>query len=136
MAVGAFPVVVSILLLLLLFLLHYLSHLLRGMLRVFTSYLVATEASGWEQDWAKYREDSKYYWAYTKPQTMVFMILSLLAGLFPFALAQVYDLTLQPQLGLALLVGVWILSEFGLWAMGFKEFPLNGDRVADEVEGR
>lgn len=118
--VGGLTLGGSVLLLALLFLLYFHSHLLRGMLRVFTSYLVETKSSGWEQDWAAYRADKKH-WAYTKPQTLVFMVLGVLAILFPVFLAVLYSLQWEPQIGFVILAVAWVAYESMIWAMGFKE---------------
>jgi hypothetical protein len=118
-SVGAFMIGGAILLLLLLFLLYWLSHLLRGMLRIHTTYLIVNNASGWEKDWAEYRKEK--YWAHTKPQTVVFMVLGLFATAFPFVLAAIFRLSLEPPAGLIALAILGLLYEVFVWLMGFHD---------------
>lgn len=118
--IGGFTIGGAILLLLLLFLLYLYGHLLRRMLRVYTAYLVVTGTSGWEQDMAKYCKDRKY-WAYTKPQSVVFMIIGLFAAAFPCFLAILFSLQWQPEWGLAALGIVWLFYEVFVWLMGFQD---------------
>jgi hypothetical protein len=93
--VGAFVYVGSVLLTVILFALFLLSHHLTYMLRLFTTYLVQTDASNWEKDWASYRREFRYL-GYTKPQSIVFLLLGLLAAGFPFLLWAAYPITIEP----------------------------------------
>lgn len=114
-----FTILGSILLLMLLFLLYLTGHLLVGMIRVLTIYLAETGASGWEKDFASFRAGSDY-WGYTKPHTIVFMILGLLATGFTPTLTVLYRLRWEPVVGYVALLCAFILYELLLWSMGFK----------------
>jgi hypothetical protein len=102
--VGAFVYLGSVLLVAILFALFLLSHHLTCMLRLFTTYLVLTNASNWEKDWASYRKEFRYL-GYTKPQSIVFLFLGPLAAVFPLLLSAAYQLTLEPWI-LALVDGI------------------------------
>jgi hypothetical protein len=86
--VGSFIFTVALILSVLLFTLYLLSHFLRGVQRVCSTYLIETNMSGWEHDWEQYRREP--YWAYSKPQTILFLLLNVLSTGFPFILAAVY----------------------------------------------
>jgi hypothetical protein len=95
--VGAFTYTTTILLTCLLFALYFFSHFLRGVLRVFTSYLIVTNASGWEKDWESYT--SQGYRGYTKAQTAVFLLLGLLSTAVPWGLEKAFNLVREPLWG-------------------------------------
>jgi len=114
--VGGFVFVITMVLSTLLFSLFLLGHLLKGMLRVFTTYLAVTDSSNWEKDWKQFRQSP--YLAYTKPQTIVFLILNALATGFPCILARVYSLHLAPCIGLVTSLGWGVLTEFLMFGMG------------------
>ncbi len=90
-AVSAFVYAAISLLLVTLFVLFLLTYHLSSMLRLFTSYLRATEASGWEQDWKQYRRRFSYF-GYTKPQALLFLLLGFVSAAFPILLAHLYNL--------------------------------------------
>ena len=119
--IGGFPIAVAALLLLLLFLLYLFSHHLRGMLRVYSTYLIVTQKSGWESDWEAYRAQNLRYWAYTKPQSIVFMVLGFFAALFPVLLAVFFSLRWEPALGLVVLGVCWVVYEILVFRMGFRD---------------
>lgn len=81
-----------------LFVLYFVSHNLKNTQRIFSTYLLVTKASGWEQDWKEFREEK--YFAYRKPQTIVFLILNAVITAFPFILAFIYSLKFEPIIGL------------------------------------
>ena len=116
--VGGFVYIVSILLSLMIFTIGLLHNLLKGMMRVFTSYLVVTEKSAWEIDWERYRKDP--YFGYSKAQTIVFLVLNIFAVLFPFIFAIVYSQSLEPTEGLVAMLIVGTVVEISLYGMGFK----------------
>lgn len=85
----------SILLLFILFALYLFNYCLKGMVRIFSTYLQAAEASGWEKNWQAYRDKNSFkysyfkysnYWGYTKAQTVIFLVLGFLAFLFPISI--------------------------------------------------
>jgi len=126
---GLFTFAGSILLILLLLGLYWYSHSLKGMLRIFTSYLLVTEASAWEYDWERYRRTK--YFGFTKAQTSIFLLLGILATSFPCFLAGVYSLNLRPQIGLWVDIGVGIIYFVLVLGMGFLGF-LNPEPKAKE----
>lgn len=79
----------SIVLTSLLFMLFMFSYFLTRMLRIFTTYLLVTKESGWEDDWKKYREMG--YFGYTKAQTLVFLFLIGLSTFLPLILEVLYS---------------------------------------------
>lgn len=95
---GGFIFFGSVLLLIILFALFLYSHFLRGMLRTLTSYLIVTKTSQWESAWSEYRKTK--YFGYTDAQTTVFIFLGLIASAYPFMLALIYSLSLEPYIGL------------------------------------
>lgn len=113
---GLFTFAGSILLTLLLFALYLFSHFLRGMLRIFTSYLLVTETSAWEYDWKRYR--GVKYLGYTKAQTIVFLVLGVLSTIFPIVIAGVYSLSLRPRTGLYADIAVGVVYFLLVLAMG------------------
>jgi hypothetical protein len=114
---GGFVLLLAALLSVLLFALFLLSHLYKGMIRVFTTYLKVTGASNWEKDWGSFRQSP--YLGYTKPQTLVFLILNLLTIAYPFLMAWVYNLRLEPRMGLIALLTTGSLTELLMVGMGF-----------------
>lgn len=96
--VGGFVYITSVLLTVVLFALFLLSHHLTYMLRLFTTYLDETGASNWENDWASYRDKFSYL-GYTKPQSLVFLLLGILSAGFLFLLRAAYPFTLEPIAG-------------------------------------
>ncbi len=117
-SVGGFVFLLAAVLSLLLFALFLLSHLLKGMLRVFTTYLKVTGASNWEKDWSAFRQSP--YLGYTKPQTLIFLILNGLTTLFPFLMAQVYQLHYEPRMGWIASLATGVLTELLMIGMGLR----------------
>lgn len=94
-SVAIFTIAGSMLLTWLLGALYLFNHFfLRGMLRVYTSYLIVTQSSSWEYDWQRYRLDFRWYLGYTKGQAVVFLFLGAVSTCFPFAIALGYSLNL------------------------------------------
>ena len=131
-SLGWFTIAGAVLLLVLLFLLYLFTHLLRGMLRVFTTYLVVTGTSGWEKDWERFCENK--YWAYTKPQSVVFMVLGLCAGIICPLLVMTYSLQWEPLVGFFVLGVVLLLYELFVWLMGFRELWSTGKAAKSRWE--
>jgi len=117
---GAFVYIASILLVVALFALFFLMHIFTRMLRIFTTYLIVTDASGWEKDWVTYR--SKFpYLGYTKPLAGMFILLGIAATLFPLLLRLAYPVTLRPIGGLIFCVIVGLFYVAGVYYFGRKE---------------
>ena len=93
--IGTFTYLASLLLTIVLFALFLLNHHLTGMLRLFTTYLDETGVSNWEKDWKQYRNKFSY-WGYTKPQTVVFLLLGAISLAFPFLLVIACRFTYEP----------------------------------------
>jgi hypothetical protein len=117
---GWFRYMVAILTLVVLFGLYFLMHRLMGMLRILSTYLVATDSSNWEKDWALYR--TRPYFAYTKAQAYTFVLLGILAAALPFLVSFAYHLTLKPCAGLAVTVGLAILYQIAIIGMAFYKW--------------
>jgi hypothetical protein len=113
------------------FTLFLLQVLLRGTLHLYTTYLVVTKTSGWEQDWTTLRKNRPYT-AYSKPISIVFALLNVLIVIFPFTLAIVYDLDLSPLPGMWLLITVGVVIEVLIIGLGFWGWFDNEQRIHDQ----
>ena len=120
-SVGSFTFAGSLLILILLSLLFALSRLLTGMLRVISTYLIVTDGSSWENDWQHYREEGAHL-GYTRPQSIVFFVVGLLATAVPFLIAWFYSLTLEPSVGSYLVVICGLLYLAAVVIFGFLNF--------------
>lgn len=123
--VGAFIYAATILLLAVLFSLFLLAHNLTYMLRIYTTYLDENNVSNWEKDWSAYRARFKYV-GYTKPQALIFLILGILSVAFPFLLAIIYSLNIEPKIGaiICILIGglyIIFVSGMGFWKWFARE---------------
>jgi hypothetical protein len=126
--VGTFIYTASILITVVLFALFLLTHLLTQMLRIFTAYLDVTDTSSWEKDWVAYRDRFSYL-GYTRPQTLIFLLLGVVSAGFPFLLRAAYPIRLEPRAGaiLCAVIGglyVALVSGMGLARWGAKEDKL------------
>lgn len=129
-SIESFMVEGIILLLVLLFLLYCYSHRLNGMVRILSAYLIITNSSPWEISWCEYRNSHDKYWAYTKPQCVMFMALGLFAASFPISLALAYNLRLDWSYWLIILSVTTFLYELFIWLMGFgKLWSKDGENV-------
>ena len=97
--VGVFRYSVSVLLTIFLFTLFLLTHHLSSMLRIITTYLAVSDASGWEKDWAEYRKRFPKYLGYTKPQSVIFLMLGVLSAGFPFLIFMAFPISIEPLAG-------------------------------------
>lgn len=92
---------------------------LKLFLRVLTTYLAETSASVWEIHWAAWRKKGKKYMGYSKPQTVVFLALGLLALLYPVFIGVAYHLRQERfWMGMTSVAGVLYLLVailFGLY---------------------
>jgi hypothetical protein len=116
-AIGGITFALAILLSLLLFVLYLWSHFLKHTMRIFTSYLMETESSNWEIDWTAYRD--RGYFTYTKTQTIIFLLLNVVAFISPLLFAEIFALKLEPVGGLIFCLGVGIVTEAVMYFMGF-----------------
>ncbi|MGH9369292.1 MAG: hypothetical protein ACRD3M_16655, partial [Thermoanaerobaculia bacterium] len=72
------------LLLVLLLTLYLLGFFLKGVIRVLSTYLIATETSAWEKDFRRFRKDG--WFGYTRAYAFLFLVLGLLGVGFPILL--------------------------------------------------
>lgn len=119
--IGIVHYTACILLFILLFALFSISHLLRVTTRVITTYLIEKDASQWEKDWKLYRSQKSYF-AYTKSQTLLFLILGLIVTAFPFLLIQLFNQQVNSDRGLWVVFLVGLLYEIFVFGMGFKDW--------------
>jgi hypothetical protein len=117
--VGTFTFIGSLLLVLVLFILFLLTYHISYMLRLFTTYLIVTDASNWEKDWATYRSKFSYI-GYTKPQSIIFIILGAAAAGYPFLLSFAYSLCIEPCWGAILCIVAGIVHCVFVFGMGLK----------------
>ncbi|MBA3030226.1 MAG: hypothetical protein FP814_02510 [Desulfobacterium sp.] len=108
----------SILLIILLFALYLVSHLARLTTRTLTTYLIVRGESQWECDWKNYR-DKKSYIAYTKSQTLLFLVLGFLSTIAPLIFLSIFKITLNPKEALYALVLFELLYTVFVAGMGF-----------------
>lgn len=74
----------SIAVLSLLLILFLWSHWLKNIIGERSEYLKITGTSSWEADWAEYKNTSTHYMGYTKSQSFMFIILGVLASIYPW----------------------------------------------------
>jgi hypothetical protein len=117
--VGTFIFIGSFLLVLIIFVLFLLTYQLSWMLRLFTTYLDETNSSNWEKDWATFR--SKYsYTGYTKPQSIIFLVLGIIAASYPFLLSIAFSLSVYPFWGAILCIFAGVLHFTFVYGMGVR----------------
>ena len=116
-SVGSGTFLLSGLLLVVLFMLYLSSHFLKRTLRFFTTYLIVTDSSNWEVAWRSFRE--KGHFAYTKDQTVLFLILNLIASAFPFIFAAVSSLKIKPVWAAIGCIFIWAITTIFMCLMGF-----------------
>jgi hypothetical protein len=96
-SVGGITFALAVVLSLLLSSLYLWSHWLKQTLRIFTTYLIETDASNWEIDWLSFRQASHF--TYTKSHTIMFLFLNIVACLSPFLFAGFFSLKVEPVFG-------------------------------------
>ena len=105
--------------------LSWLNISLRRYSRVLTTYLVVANMSGWEADWEKHRRFLKFrHTDYNKPQSLVFLLLGVLATLYPFFVTGVSGLEYPSRLAVGSVV-----------AAGLLELILAGVSLSKRIEG-
>jgi hypothetical protein len=117
--IGVFRYTIFVLLTLVEFALFLLAYYLSSMLRIITTYLVVTGASTWELDWIEYRNKFPQYLGYTKPQSIIFLILGSLSAGFPFLLRIAFSVSLKPKCGVIISVLLLFLYVLFVSGMGF-----------------
>jgi len=123
---GSFRYAVSILLIVVEFALFYLSYQLGTMLRTITSYLEVVGESAWESAWSKYR-DQFSYWGYTRPQSVIFLLIGALSGGLPIFFKTAFSTSLKPWTGgIALFIFLSAYLTFVIGMGMFKWFSAEG----------
>ncbi len=138
--ISNFIVIGSFILSTILFILFILSHLLKGMMRIFTTYLIESDKSGWEKDWAEFRKGK--YVGYSKSQTLVFLFLTLFSLSFPFFITlvynQKYDFLLLSNLILIIISLIYELLMIGIsyfgWFDNEKELQKRWKTLKEKTE--
>jgi hypothetical protein len=128
--VSKYTFLISYLLAAILFLLFLLTHYLTSMLRVMSTYLAETKSSNWEIDWKKYRDNFKYR-GYTKPLSMMFLVLGELSLCIPYFLSYIFKLQfgckfaiISTIFGLTYLVAILGMGFLG-WGAKEEEYRNN-----------
>ena len=103
---------------LLIFLLYLQSFFLRRLHRTYGTYLRLTSSSVWETDFDAYRRMG--YFAYTKTETIMFMVVQILAGLLPIAVQTLHGERPAMFVEEALLLSVGFALAFVEFSMGFN----------------
>jgi hypothetical protein len=111
------------------FVLFILSYHLTTMLRIFTAYLDVTGRSGWETDWKKYRNEYPGYWGYTKPQSIIFLVIGIVAGGLPILFFLIFQVPLGPWIGAAICGAELILYIILVTGMGFFGWFAREDKI-------
>ena len=109
----------SLILSVVLFSLYLLHHFLRGMQILCTSYLATTNSSTWEKHWNTFRK--KPYYGYTKPQTVIFLILNAISTVFPYMLALAYSQKIESFILAFLSLAIGTVVEVMIYRMGFGQ---------------
>jgi hypothetical protein len=104
--------------------LFLLTHHLTYMLRVLTTYLVEMGVSNWEEDWAVFRARYRPL-GYTRPQAMIFLLLGILSTAFPFLLAMVYSISIEPMVGAITCMSLGALYVIFVSGIGFAGWFAN-----------
>jgi hypothetical protein len=102
--VGGFSFFVATILCVLISALYGFSYILLAVQRIFTTYLVESEASEWEQAWKRFRKIQ--YFGYTKAITLIFIVLIAIAASLPFIFKEIYELRVEPMAGAITLVTI------------------------------
>ena len=118
--VGSFNYAILNLLLIVLFLLFFLSQRLGLMIRTISTYLIVKDSSIWEKDWANYRKSS--YLGYTKPQSVVYIVLGIILFSFPFILWAAFNITLEPRWGIIITSVSSLFYTIFIFGMGFYKW--------------
>ena len=90
------------------------------MLRILSTYLIVTKSSPWEKEYKRFR--GKGHSAYTKPQTIIFIVLNIITMLFPYALGFLFDLKFKLGIIIIMQFVVGILTTVFMVGMGFRNW--------------
>jgi len=95
---GSFRYALTDLLILVEFALFLLVYYLGTMLRTITVYLDVVGDSAWEAAWTEYRKRFSY-WGYTRPLSMIFIVLGILIGSLPIIFKIAFACSFRPWRG-------------------------------------
>jgi hypothetical protein len=115
--IGGITFALAMLLSLLLCGLYLWSHFLKRTLRVFTTYLIETNSSNWEIDWQSFRQESHF--TYTKAQTIVFLLLNVVAFVYPFLFSSIFSLKVEPVSGAIFCAMTGTITTIMMYLIGF-----------------
>lgn len=130
--IGVSGYTISVLLTLVEFALFLLTYHLSSMLRIITTYLVVTGASTWELDWMEYRSKFPQYLGYTRPLSVIFLILGSLSAGFPFLLRIAFSVSLEPKCGVIISVVLLFLYVLFVSGMGFCRWFAREDTLKQQ----
>jgi hypothetical protein len=80
--------------------------------------------SNWEEDWAVFRARYRPL-GYTRPQAMIFLLLGILSTAFPFLLAMVYSISIEPMVGAITCMSLGALYVIFVSGIGFAGWFAN-----------
>lgn len=110
--VDAFDYIAMTMLLIFLFILYFYSHQLKWQMHLLAAYLIQTSASGWETDWLAYRDGRLTRFNSAIFQDVLFMVLGIMAGLFPFVMMILVGVAAGTAFGIALALEIFVLSAY------------------------
>ncbi len=121
-----------IVLLLLLLGLYLFSHFyLRGMLRIYSTYLIETKSSSWEYDWDRYRTKYPDYKGYTKGQSLIFFLLGFIITILMLFITIAYSTSCEHLLLFSLNFIIALIYLILIIGMGFfKRFDPESEAKA------
>ena len=92
----------SVLLLSVLMVLYIYNYILQRIVKVYTTYLIVTGVSSFEQDWRFFRLDRgrNFSSIYIRTYSSVFLLLGMITLIYPFLVSLVYGLYMGISLGL------------------------------------
>jgi hypothetical protein len=125
--IDIFPFTISVILSVLLFGVYLWCHFLKNMMRILTSYLAETKKSSWELDWIEFRREP--YYAHTKPQTIIFLLLNAIGAAFPFLLAAIYVVPITSTAGWVMTLLAFTVTELLILLIGFNNLFDNEAKI-------
>jgi hypothetical protein len=115
--IGAFPFAISIVISILLLSIYGFNHMLKNHQRILATYLTETEKSGWEVDLREFRQEGYHA---QKPYAFMFLVLTAIGTIFPFALLIVFPRTLTSTVVPTSAVAMGIFAGVLIYLMGFR----------------
>jgi hypothetical protein len=125
----SFIFIVATMLSIIIFSIYILSHALKRTIRILTNYLVVTKKSTWEIDFLRYRQES--YSLYSKPQTVIYLIINFVGSAFPYILIITYGLRIGSIAAPLLGAIVFSITELLIVLIGYYELFDNERRSTE-----